>query len=68
MVPLETFKSHLWLTSYLYWTVPLCNLLTLLLLFSRILLFVTPWTAARQAVLSFTISQSLLKFMSIESG
>ena len=27
----------------------------------------TPWTAARQASLSFTISQSLLKFMSIES-
>ena len=30
-------------------------------------LFVTPWTAARQAPLSFTISQSLLKLMSIES-
>ena len=27
----------------------------------------TPWTAARQASLSFTISQSLLKFMSIKS-
>jgi len=30
-------------------------------------LFVTPWTAASQASLSFTISQSLLKFISIES-
>ena len=30
-------------------------------------LFVTPWTAARQVSLSFTISQSLLKLMSIES-
>ena len=30
-------------------------------------LFVTPWTAGRQASLSFIISQSLLKFMSIES-
>ena len=30
-------------------------------------LFATPWTAARQVSLSFTISQSLLKFMSIES-
>ena len=30
-------------------------------------LFATPWTAARQASLSFTISQSLLKLMSIES-
>jgi len=29
-------------------------------------LFVTPWTAAHQASLSFTISQSLLKLMSIE--
>ena len=30
-------------------------------------LFVTPWTAARQASLSITISRSLLKLMSIES-
>ena len=30
-------------------------------------LFVTLWTAARQASLSFTISQSLFKLMSIES-
>ena len=29
--------------------------------------FVTPWTAALQASLSFTISQSLFKLMSIES-
>ena len=29
-------------------------------------LFATPWTAARQASLSLTISQSLLKLMSIE--
>ena len=27
----------------------------------------TPWTVARQTSLSFTISWSLLKFMSIES-
>ena len=30
-------------------------------------IFVTPWTVARQASLSFTISQSLFKLMSIES-
>ena len=30
-------------------------------------LFLTPWTAARQASLSITNSRSLLKFMSIES-
>ena len=34
---------------------------------SHVRLFVTPWTAACQASLSFTISQSLLKLMSIES-
>ena len=33
---------------------------------SRIRLFATPWTAARQATLAFTISWSLLKLMSIE--
>ena len=34
---------------------------------SHVWLFVTPWTAARQASLSITNSQSLLKLMSIES-
>ena len=33
---------------------------------SNIQLFATPWTAACQASLSFTISQSLLKLMSIK--
>ena len=36
-------------------------------LLSHVRLFATPWTAARQAPLSFTISLSLLKLMSIES-
>ena len=36
-------------------------------LLSCVWLLVTPWTAARQACLSFTISCSLLKLMSIES-
>ena len=35
---------------------------------SHVRLFVTPWTAARQASLSITNSQSLLKLMSIESA
>ena len=39
----------------------------ILLLFSCVWFFATPWTAAHQASLSFTISQSLLKLMSIES-
>ena len=34
---------------------------------SRVWLFATPWTAAFQASLSITNSQSLLKLMSIES-
>jgi len=33
----------------------------------HVCLFATPWTTAHQASLSFTISWSLLKFMSIES-
>ena len=33
---------------------------------SHVWLFATPWTAAHQAFLSFTISQSLLKLMSFE--
>ena len=36
-------------------------------LLGSVQLFVTPWTAARQASQSFTLSQSLLKLMSIES-
>ena len=36
-------------------------------LLSHVLLFATPWTTARQAFLSITNSQSLLKLMSIES-
>ena len=34
---------------------------------SRVWLFATPWTAAHHVSLSFTISRSLLKLMSIES-
>ena len=36
-------------------------------LLSHVRLFVIPWIAAHQASLSFTVSQSLLKLMSIES-
>ena len=50
--------SEIW-----YYSVLLSSVLSL----SRIWLFATPWTAARQASLSSTVSQSLLKLMSIES-
>ena len=36
-------------------------------LLGRVYLFVAPWTPARQASLFFTITRSLLKFMSLES-
>ena len=42
-------------------------ILVVVRLLSHVRLFVSPWTAAHQASLSFTISQSLLKLMSIES-
>ena len=49
--------------SVLIWLHLLCCCQSL----SRTLLFVTLWTAASKDSLSFTISQSLLKFMSTES-
>ena len=36
-------------------------------LLSTVWLFATPWTAARQVSLSFTLSQSLLELMSVKS-
>ena len=44
------------------------KVLVIVQLLSCVQLLVTPWTAACQASLSFTISQNLLKFMSTESG
>ena len=43
------------------------SMIVLVQLLSRVRLFATPWTAACQASLSFTVSWSLLKFMSVES-
>ena len=43
------------------------TLISLVQSLSHVQLFATPWTAAPQASLSFTVSQSLLKLMSIES-
>ena len=43
------------------------NNMVVVQMLSHVPLFATPWTAACQASLSFTISQSLLKVMSIES-
>ena len=48
------------------WTVEVLYVVVVQLL-DHVQLFVTPWTAASQASLSFTISWSLLKLMCIES-
>ena len=54
--------------QYLFWRSPLLLCLIIIVqLLSPVWLFVTPWTAARQASLSLTISLSLPKLMSIES-
>ena len=50
--------------STLFWSV---SLLLFVQFLSSVWLFVTPWTAARQASLSFTISESSVRFVSIES-
>ena len=60
--------NHLTMTNKLMlshrnWKVTISSVQSL----SRLWLFATSWTVARQASLSITNSQSLLKFMSIES-
>ena len=54
-------------SSSLCCTIHPCRLLVLVQLLSCVQLFATPWTAAHQASLSFTISCSLLKLISMES-
>ena len=50
------------------WPNPLRNIqLSLVQSLSHVQIFVTPWSTARQASLSITYSQSLLKLMSIDS-
>ena len=43
-----------------------CRVIVIVQLLSRVQLFATPWTAARQASLFITNSQSLLQLMSIK--
>ena len=66
---LQMAKGHfLWLSSIpLYVCVCVCTIVVVQTL-SHIWLFATPWMAACQVFLSFTISQSLLKLMSIKSA
>ena len=49
------------------WLLSHCSVVVVVQSLSHVQLFVTPWTAARQASLSFTVFRSLLKLKSIES-
>ena len=61
--------SHTWVKcSFILNSKALKRQFSSVQLLSRVRLFVTPWTAACQASLSIANSQSLLKFMFIESG
>ena len=55
------------LSGLCHWMFSGSNHVSVVQLLSRVWLCVTSWTAACQASLSFTISQSFLKLMSIES-
>ena len=57
----STMNTLIW--KFALWSVQFSSIQSL----SHVWLFVTPWTAARQASLSITSSQSLLKLMSIKS-
>ena len=59
------FSSILYI--YLYLFIYIYIQIFVFQLLSHVQLFETPWTAAYQAPLSFTISQKLFKLMSIES-
>ena len=62
--PSPSTKYHICLTN----SICMSNSTTVVAVqwLSHVRHFVTPWTAARQASLSFTIFQNLLKLMSIE--
>ena len=66
LLPLALAKVVTW-PSDKYPSCPESNLSCVVELLSRVWLFVIPWTEAHQASLSLSISQSLLKLMSIES-
>ena len=65
---MSSFFHYFWKDNFAEYIIISWQLISLLVqLLSCIWLFVTPWTAAHQAPLSSPISQSLLKFVSIES-
>ena len=73
--PLAMKSTMMWphprnITTFLNPLFPYKNIKPIIVVFVQLLncvwLFATPWTTASQVSLSFTISQSLLKLMSIE--
>ena len=65
---MSSFFHYFWKDNFAEYIIISWQLISLLVqLLSCIWLFATPWTAARHSSLSFTISQSLLRLMSIES-
>ena len=68
LYPLVSNPSSPWQPPFLFLSLWIWTLLVFAVQsLSLVWLFVTPWTAACQASLSFTISRSLLKLISIES-
>ena len=71
----DPFQNKNWFSEVTYWSPHLRLVVSAgqggggvaVQSFSRVRLSATAWTAACQASLSFTVSQSLLKLMSIES-
>ena len=63
--PLPTFNWIVFALFFCYWVVWVLYIFwfVVVLLLSHVQLFVTPWTIAHQALLSSTISQSLLKLI-----
>ena len=70
---LKTLKINLFFNMNSFSNFPFCSIMSPLLYLvvvqspNPVWLFVTPWTAACQASLSLTISQSLPKFVSVAS-
>ena len=68
MNPQRQQSAFIFLKLHRHWFTPRSYQLTFVIVQSlSCVLFVTPWTAAHQASVSFTISWSLLKLMSVES-
>ena len=63
---LQANAFHMLLKEEPHWRTLMGENVVVVQFLTFVQLFVTPWTAACQASLSFTISQSLLKLMSIE--